>query len=153
LKDMASLLKRPNKPRISRWACTRLGVRSTVCNLFRLTVTMATRRFSSHLPCRIASLPRRDCKILEGAVVRFGSLATERFSARAGQCPLFHPPIDGVIGRPACRSLEIVGAALQADGETRSAFAASSIRRRSVSHGPFCRTRRFSQGDQRLHCG
>jgi hypothetical protein len=61
--------------------------------------------------------------------------------------------IDGVIGRPACRSLEILGAALQADGETRSAFAASSIRRRSVSHGPFCRTRRISQGDQRLHCG
>src|ERR1039458_3896098 len=54
-------------------------------------------------------------------------------------------PKDGVIGRPACRSLEIVGAALQADGETRSAFAASSIRRRSVSHGPFCRTRRISQ--------
>src|ERR1035437_8783094 len=52
---------------------------------------------------------------------------------------------DGVIGRPAFRSLEIVGAALQADGETRSAFAASSIRRRSVSHGPFCRTRRISQ--------
>jgi hypothetical protein len=40
---------------------------------------------------------------------------------------------DGVIGRPACRSLEIVGAALQADGETRSAFAASSIRRRSAA--------------------
>src|SRR5665811_1194518 len=60
---------------------------------------------------------------------------------------------DGVIGRPAFRSLEILGAALQADGETRSAFAASSIRRRSVSHGPFCRTRRISQGDQRLHCG
>jgi hypothetical protein len=42
-------------------------------------------------------------------------------------------PKDGVIGRPACRSLEIVGAALQADGETRSAFAASSIRRRSAA--------------------
>src|ERR1035437_1413429 len=40
---------------------------------------------------------------------------------------------DGVIGRPVCRSLEIVGAALQADGETRSAFAASSIRRRSAA--------------------
>src|ERR1035441_6496188 len=60
---------------------------------------------------------------------------------------------DGVIGRPACRSLEIVGAALQADGETRSAFAASSIRRRSVSHGPFCRTRRISQGNKYLHRG
>ncbi|HZL41422.1 MAG TPA: hypothetical protein VFC45_14220, partial [Pseudolabrys sp.] len=46
---------------------------------------------------------------------------------------------DGVIGRPAFRSLEILGAALQADGGTRSAFAASSIRRRSVSHGPLCR--------------
>src|SRR5664280_1602090 len=52
---------------------------------------------------------------------------------------------DGVIGQPACRSLVNVGAALQADGETRSAFAASSIRRRSVSHGPFCWTRCFSQ--------
>ena len=41
--------------------------------------------------------------------------------------------LDGVIGRPAFRSLEIVGAALQADGETRSAFAASSIRRRSAA--------------------
>jgi hypothetical protein len=60
---------------------------------------------------------------------------------------------DGVIGRPAFRSLEILGAALQADGGTRSAFAASSIRRRSVSHVPFCRTRRIGQGDQRLHCG
>ena len=40
---------------------------------------------------------------------------------------------DGVIGRPAFRSLEILGAALQADGETRSAFAASSIRRRSAA--------------------
>src|ERR1019366_4736988 len=42
-------------------------------------------------------------------------------------------PKDGVIGRPACRSLEILGAALQADGGTRSAFAASSIRRRSAA--------------------
>ena len=41
--------------------------------------------------------------------------------------------IDGVIGRPAFRSLEILGAALQADGGTRSAFAASSIRRRSAA--------------------
>ena len=40
---------------------------------------------------------------------------------------------DGVIGRPACRSLVNVGAALQADGGTRSAFAASSIRRRSAA--------------------
>jgi hypothetical protein len=38
-----------------------------------------------------------------------------------------------VIGRPAFRSLEILGAALQADGGTRSAFAASSIRRRSAA--------------------
>src|ERR1039458_4656794 len=43
------------------------------------------------------------------------------------------PTTDGVIGRPACRSLEILGAALQADGGTRSAFAASSIRRRSAA--------------------
>src|ERR1035437_3604962 len=48
---------------------------------------------------------------------------------------------------------EILGAALQADGGTRSAFAASSIRRRSVSHGPFCRTRRISQGNKYLHRG
>src|ERR1039457_6872499 len=40
---------------------------------------------------------------------------------------------DGVIGQPACRSLANVGAALQADGGTRSAFAASSIRRRSAA--------------------
>src|ERR1035437_103098 len=40
---------------------------------------------------------------------------------------------DGVIGRPACRSLEILGAALQADGETRSVVTASSIRRRSAA--------------------
>jgi hypothetical protein len=52
-------------------------------------------------------------------------------------CP--HPHLsaieatDGVIGRPACRSLVNVGAALQADGGTRSAFAASSIRRRSAA--------------------
>jgi hypothetical protein len=61
--------------------------------------------------------------------------------------------LDGVIGRSAFRSLEILGAALQADGGTRSAFAASSIRRRSVSHGPFCRTRRISQGDKYLRRG
>src|ERR1017187_9253303 len=50
-------------------------------------------------------------------------------------CPRYvrSPPIDGVIGRPAFRLLEILGAALQADGETRSAFAASSIRRRSAA--------------------
>ena len=41
--------------------------------------------------------------------------------------------LDGVIGRPVFRSLEILGAALQADGGTRSAFAASSIRRRSAA--------------------
>ena len=43
-------------------------------------------------------------------------------------------PKDGVIGRPACRSLEIVGAALQADGgnEVR-VCTASSIRRRSAA--------------------
>ena len=40
---------------------------------------------------------------------------------------------DGVIGRPACGWLEIWGAALQADGEARSTFGASSIRRRSTA--------------------
>src|ERR1022692_2020597 len=37
--------------------------------------------------------------------------------------------------------------------ETRSVVTASSIRRRSVSHGPFCWIGRIGQGDQRLHCG
>src|SRR5450756_1819411 len=49
----------------------------------------------------------------------------------SGHARFWH--LDGVIGRPAFRSLEILGAALQADGETRSAFAASSIRRRSAA--------------------
>src|SRR5262252_2737596 len=40
---------------------------------------------------------------------------------------------DGVIGRRSCGELKILGAALQADGETRSADAASSIRRRSAA--------------------
>ena len=48
---------------------------------------------------------------------------------------------------------EDLGAALQADGETRSVCTASSIRRRSASHGPFCWIRRFGQADERLHCG
>jgi hypothetical protein len=41
--------------------------------------------------------------------------------------------LDGVIGRRACGYLKILGAALQADGSTRSVFAASSIRRRSAA--------------------
>src|SRR5450830_1690302 len=53
--------------------------------------------------------------------------------APGGEIPPGDSTKDGVIGRPACRSLEILGAALQADGETRSAFAASSIRRRSAA--------------------
>ncbi len=61
--------------------------------------------------------------------------------------------IDGVIGRRFCGYLKIWGAALQADGETRSVYTASSIRRRSVSHGPFCWIGRFGQGDECLHCG
>src|SRR5436190_12656469 len=43
------------------------------------------------------------------------------------------PPKDGVIGRRCCGQLKILGAALQADGETRSVDAASSIRRRSAA--------------------
>src|SRR5450759_1916223 len=54
------------------------------------------------------------------------------FSKNEGMAKRFWTK-DGVIGRPACRSLEILGAALQADGGTRSAFAASSIRRRSAA--------------------
>src|SRR5438552_12898154 len=42
-------------------------------------------------------------------------------------------PKDGVIGRRCCGQLKILGAALQADGETRSVDAASSIRRRSAA--------------------
>src|SRR5262249_37645798 len=40
---------------------------------------------------------------------------------------------DGVIGLPACGQLKILGAALQADGETRSVNTASSIRRRRAA--------------------
>src|SRR5450759_1794402 len=59
----------------------------------------------------------------------------KNISTRAADVEVFTQPgpKDGVIGRPACRSLEILGAALQADGGTRSAFAASSIRRRSAA--------------------
>src|SRR5450759_2002276 len=59
---------------------------------------------------------------------------------------------DGVIGRPACRSLEILGAALQADGGT-GPHSRPQASEGEAQHGPFCRTRRISQGDQRLHCG
>src|SRR5262249_7699078 len=47
------------------------------------------------------------------------------------QCPDY--PKDGVIGLPACGQLKILGAALQADGETRSVNTASSIRRRRAA--------------------
>src|SRR5262245_11712420 len=42
-------------------------------------------------------------------------------------------PKDGVIGRQCCGELKILGAALQADGETRFVVTASSIRRRSAA--------------------
>src|SRR5580704_18476373 len=42
-------------------------------------------------------------------------------------------PTDGVIGPRVCWWLKILGAALQADGETRSVYTASSIRRRSAA--------------------
>ena len=57
----------------------------------------------------------------------------------------------GVIGRCVCGWLEVLGAALRADGETRSVVTASSIRRRA-QHGAFFWTGRIGQGDQRLHC-
>src|SRR5664279_378390 len=70
-------------------------------------------------------------------------LGTAKFrslSERSGQVPastltnsVANDPTDGVIGQPACRLLANVGAALQADGGTRSAFAASSIRWRSAA--------------------
>ena len=43
------------------------------------------------------------------------------------------PQTDGVIGRRVCWWLKVLGAALQADGETRSVGTASSIRRRSAA--------------------
>src|ERR1035437_292349 len=65
----------------------------------------------------------------------YGPVRTVVWEGRSREAPpypdLWHK--DGVIGRPARRSLEILGAALQADGGTRSAFAASSIRRRSAA--------------------
>src|SRR5450759_5147744 len=76
-------------------------------------------------------------------------MALSGHSSRTSVCPLLdqsgqrwilardglsaYDPTDGVIGQPACRSLANVGAALQADGGTRSAFAASSIRWRSAA--------------------
>ena len=44
-----------------------------------------------------------------------------------------YAPLDGVIGRPSLWIAEDLGAALQADGETRSVVTASSIRRRSAA--------------------
>jgi hypothetical protein len=75
-----------------------------------------------------------DCGIeflRHGVLLVFG--APGQLKTLAGQEHGRTIPLDGVIGRPAFRSLEILGAALQADGETRSAFAASSIRRRSAA--------------------
>src|ERR1039458_5506239 len=75
--------------------------------------------------------------------MRTDNAADIRLNAMLGNCIFYISPMYefshsldpkmGVIGRPACRSLEILGAALQADGGTRSAFAASSIRRRSAA--------------------
>src|SRR5664279_3271156 len=56
----------------------------------------------------------------------------QRWARRLNYSAAFDPS-DGVIGQPACRLLANVGAALQADGGTRSAFAASSIRWRSAA--------------------
>src|SRR5450830_261061 len=67
------------------------------------------------------------------AQIRFSSFTGSYGMATAEHREPGESTKDGVIGRPACRSLEILGAALQADGETRSAFAASSIRRRSAA--------------------
>src|SRR5450756_242765 len=68
---------------------------------------------------RTRSAPRNWTRFAAQYLAR--GLPCERFtSALTGPGALAVGSLDGVIGRPACRSLEIVGAALQADGETRS---------------------------------
>ena len=48
---------------------------------------------------------------------------------------------------------EDLGAALQADGETRSAGERPQASEGEAQHGLFCWTGRFGQGHERLHCG
>src|SRR6516164_3924635 len=62
------------------------------------------------------------------------------------------PPIDGLIGLPACGQLKNLGAALQADGETRSALRPQASEG-EAQHGLFCWTRPVGQGNEHLHCG
>jgi len=61
-------------------------------------------------------------------------------------------PIDGLIGLPACGQLKNLGAALQADGETRSALRPQASEG-EAQHGLFCWTRPVGQGNEHLHCG
>ncbi len=63
------------------------------------------------------------------------------------------PQQDGVIGRPACGELEIYGVAPQADGGNEVRVWRPQASEGEAQHGPFCWTRRFGQGDERLHCG
>jgi hypothetical protein len=60
---------------------------------------------------------------------------------------------DGVIGRRLVDSWKILGAALQADGETGSPLYGPQASEGEAQHGPFCWTGRFGQGHERLHCG
>jgi hypothetical protein len=60
---------------------------------------------------------------------------------------------DGVIGRRLVDSWKILGAALQADGETGSPLYGPQASEGEAQHGLFCWTGRFGQGHERLHCG
>jgi hypothetical protein len=63
------------------------------------------------------------------------------------------PPEDGVIGRQLVDSCKILGAALQADGETGSPLYGPQASEGEAQHGLFCGTGRIGQVHERLHCG
>src|SRR5215211_162630 len=69
----------------------------------------------------------------------------------AAGCP-FHPQRWGNRPATACGYLKILGAALQADGETRSVVRPQASEG-EAQHGPFCWIGRIGQGDKRLYCG